>query len=89
MEGIFSIICLIYGVYALTVIVHPQRMIPFLAVSCTIDAFRQAYVFSGAIISAGITIYSYDLPIFVMLAIIILWKKEKYTTINCCIIINT
>lgn len=79
MEGIFSIICLIYGVYALTVIVHPQRMIPFLAVSCTIDAFRQAYVFSGAIISAGITIYSYDLPIFVMLAIIILWKKEKYT----------
>ncbi|WP_373218927.1 hypothetical protein [Ruminococcus sp. 5_1_39BFAA] len=79
MDSLFRIICIIYAIYAVRVITHPTKMIPFLAVSWTIDAFRQAYVFSGAVISTGITIYSYDLPIIVMFAVMVLWKRERYT----------
>ena len=79
MDLLFQIICIIYAIYAVTVIAHPTKMIPFLAVSWTLDAFRQTYVFSGTIISAGVTIYSYDLPVIVMFAIMVLWKREKFT----------
>lgn len=79
MDLLFRIVCMIYAIYAITVISHPTKIVPFLAISCTIDAFRQAYVFSGNVLSiVGVTIYSYDIPVIVMAVIMILWKKQKH-----------
>lgn len=73
---LFSVICMLFGIFSILVIVKPQYIFKYLMITYALDTIVQAYSLNSTVVAiGGITIYLADLPVLVMVLLFFMRGK--------------